>query len=272
MTGSDKPELLLGKQTPVCDSYAPQLLFPIPRAAGRERLSATGSAFFGEDLWHLYELSWLDQQDKPQVRVGRLRVPASSPNMVESKSLKLYLNSLNNTRFASEAEFRQTVSRDLAVVVGSAVTLELLDITDPKLAGKCPPGDCLDQLPIERSQSEPDAGLLQIADQTGEMQVYSHLLRSLCPVTGQPDWATVWLHFRGGLPESSSLLRYIVAYRGHQEFHEQCVERIFCDIRSRCAPEFLHVQAFYTRRGGLDINPFRSTDPAAQPLARMNRQ
>ncbi len=105
-----------------------------------------------------------------------------------------------------------------------------------------------------------------------EEVLYSHLLRSLCPVTGQPDWATVWLHYRGAAVEHSSLLQYIIAYREHQEFHEQCVERMFCDIAQRCAPQFLHLQAFYTRRGGLDINPFRSTDAHARPLPRLNRQ
>lgn len=266
--------MLLGKHTPLVESYAPDLLYPIPRANGRKALATdSGQAFSGVDLWHAYELSWLDSSGKPLVRVGRFLIPADSPNMVESKSFKLYLNSLNNTRFSNADELRTTIVGDITAVAGAPVELDLLTLDDPSLAGVRLIGQCLDELPVSVSDHEPNSALLELRPgQTCEEQLYSHLLRSLCPVTGQPDWASLWLHYRGPALDHASLLRYIVAYRRHQEFHEQCVERMFCDIHRRIAPEFLHIQAFYTRRGGLDINPLRSTDPAARPLPRLNRQ
>ena len=273
MNGDEHREMLLGKHTPLVDAYAPQLLFPIARARGRQGLGITGPLpFDGFDVWHAYELSWLDHTCKPVARVGRLCVPASSPNMVESKSLKLYFNSLNNTCFGSEAELVRTVRVDIAAVAGAPVELELLDVCDPRLAGSVPPGDCLDDLEFAPVAGEPRADLLETGEQYAEQTFYSHLLRSLCPVTGQPDWATVWLSYGGPRLCAPSLLSYIVAYRRHQEFHEQCIERMFCDIQARCRPRFLHVQGCYTRRGGLDISPFRSTDPQAAPLPRLNRQ
>ncbi|MCP5190959.1 MAG: NADPH-dependent 7-cyano-7-deazaguanine reductase QueF [Pseudomonadales bacterium] len=273
MGGDEHGGMLLGKNTPVVDAYAPQLLFPIPRARGRHALGVTGVLpFHGIDVWHAYELSWLDPAGRPLARVGRLCVPASSPNMVESKSLKLYFNSLNNTCFASEAVLVRTVCADISAVAGAPVELELLDVCDPRLAGSAPPGDCLDDLEFAPVAGEPRADLLETGEQYAEQTFYSHLLRSLCPVTGQPDWATVWLCYGGPAIRPESLLRYIIAYRCHQEFHEQCIERMFCDIQASCRPRFLHIQGCYTRRGGLDISPFRSTDPQAAPLPRLNRQ
>ncbi|MCP5186584.1 MAG: NADPH-dependent 7-cyano-7-deazaguanine reductase QueF [Pseudomonadales bacterium] len=273
MGPEDHVGMLLGQHTPVVDRYAPELLFPIPRDQGRRNIGLTGQPpFYGGDLWHAYELSWLDAGGKPLARVGRLYIPASSPNMVESKSLKLYLNSLNNTCFDSEGDFAHTVGTDVSAVVGEQVELELLDSCAPQLAGATLPGQCLDALDLIPTHSRPSAELLETGAVTGEQQLFSHLLRSLCPVTGQPDWATVWLHYRGPRIEPESLLRYIIAYRRHQEFHEQCIERMFSDIYMRCAPDILHIQGFYVRRGGLDINPFRSTDPRARPLPRLDRQ
>lgn len=267
-------EIPLGRQTPVAEHYSPGLLYPIPRTAGRAALGCEGALpFHGTDLWHAYEISWLDARGMPVVRVGRVSIPATSPNLVESKSFKLYLNSLNNTRFASEDEVAALIRHDISGVVGSEVDLELLEVDHPSLAGGHLAGRCLDELHVAVPDGEPCADMLQPRPgQVGEAELYTHLLRSLCPVTGQPDWASVWIHYRGTLLEHSSVLRYIVAYRRHQEFHEQCVERMFCDIYQRVAPDFLHIQAFYTRRGGLDINPMRSTDPAARPLPRLNRQ
>jgi len=275
MGGGEEQGMLLGRPTPVVDSYSPGLLYPIPRAAGRALISCdAGLPFRGFDLWHAYEISWLDADGKPQVRVGRVSIPAISPNLVESKSFKLYLNSLNNTRFASEARVAATIRRDIASVVGTDIELELFELDDASLCGRPLPGLCLDRLALEVSGDAPPAGemLLRVPGEVRQEQLHTHLLRSLCPVTGQPDWASVWIHYRGDALDHSSLLRYIIAYRHHQEFHEQCVERMFCDIQQRIAPEFLHIQAFYTRRGGLDINPFRSTDPATRPLPRLNRQ
>jgi len=274
MSGDREQEMLLGRQTPVLDRYAPELLYPIPRAAGRAALGLGSELpFSGADLWHAYEISWLDGKGRPQVRVGRVCVPASSPNMVESKSFKLYLNSLNNTRFGSESELRDTIRRDIARVVGTDIEVELLRVDDPALAGTALAGICLDGLDVPVPAGEPNPDMLEPeSGNRGEEQLFSHLLRSLCPVTGQPDWASVWVHYRGPGLAHASLLRYILAFRRHQEFHEQCVERMFRDIRRRLDPDFLHIQAFYTRRGGLDINPFRSTYPDARPLPRLDRQ
>ncbi len=275
MADKDSNGLLLGKHTPVVEEYSPQLLFPIARSEARERLGLRAPLpFCGTDLWHAYEMSWLGSGQRPLVKVGRFSIPATSPFMVESKSFKLYLNSLNNTLFASEEEARATIVRDISAATGSPVSLELLDVEDPVLAGRPLPGECLDEeLRVVAGNGEPEAQMLLVdREHVVEDCVYSHLLRSLCPVTGQPDWATVWIHYRGAAIDRQSLLNYIVAYRQHQEFHEQCVERMFRDINSRIAPGFLHIQAFYTRRGGMDINPFRSTDPAREPLPRLNRQ
>jgi 7-cyano-7-deazaguanine reductase len=266
--------MLLGRHTPPLQEYAPHILHSIPRAAARQDLGIGADLpFHGVDLWHAYEMSWLDHTGKPVVRVGRFTVPASSPHIVESKSFKLYLNSLNSTRFATVEAARATMVRDISGAAGENVSVQLLGVGDPSLAGTALPGECLDDVPVDSRPGAPQAEQLQV--QSGrivEEVLYSHLLRSLCPVTGQPDWATLWLHYRGAALEHSSLLQYIIAYREHQEFHEQCVERMFCDIVRRCEPHFLHLQAFYTRRGGLDINPFRSTDADARPLPRLNRQ
>ncbi len=266
--------MLLGKHTPVVDTYSPGLLYPIPRATGRAALGLeTTLPFHGVDLWHAYELSWLDGDGKPMVRVGRLRVPADSPAIIESKSLKLYFNSLNNTRFPSEADLADTLRKDLSAAAGAAVGVELLPVDAPELAATPLAGTCLDSLPATPPGREPCADLLRLRS-TGRVEecLYSHLLRSLCPVTAQPDWASVWVHYRGPALEHRSLLEYLIAYRDHQEFHEQCVERIYRDLYQVLQPELLCVQACYTRRGGIDINPLRSSDAASQPLPRVSRQ
>ncbi|MFV0276427.1 MAG: NADPH-dependent 7-cyano-7-deazaguanine reductase QueF [Parahaliea sp.] len=270
----DTPDkgLLLGRQVAVSGRYAPELLYPIPRAPAREALGIDPLAppFAGVDLWHAYELSWLDGEGRPLSRVGRFMVPAGSPHLVESKSFKLYLNSLNQERFDNEEAAVRRICADLAVVAGAPVALALFAVDDPLLAGHPLPGECLDGLPGRWRPGEPDAD--QLCTVAGEgMAVHTHLLRSLCPVTGQPDWASVWIATEGGSLDRLSLLEYLLAYRNHQEFHEQCVERIFRDIQLACRPRELHVQAFYTRRGGLDITPFRSTG-GREPLSRMNRQ
>jgi 7-cyano-7-deazaguanine reductase len=266
--------LLLGKYTPVVDVYSPELLYPIARATAREALGLEEKLpFHGADLWHAYELSWLDGTGKPVARVGRFTVPVSSPSIVESKSFKLYLNSLNNTRFDDQAAARRCMERDISAAAGAQISLELFEVDDPVLAGQAVKGINLDNCEPAGTASEPAAEMLLVAtDEIREERLYSHLLRSLCPVTGQPDWATLWIHYRGAALNHSALLAYIISYRAHQEFHEQCVERMFLDISSRCQPEFLHIQAFYTRRGGLDINPFRSTCENARALPRLNRQ
>ncbi|GAB3276912.1 NADPH-dependent 7-cyano-7-deazaguanine reductase QueF [Parahaliea aestuarii] len=272
MADTNDEGLLLGRQVPVSEHYAPELLYPIPRRLARDALGIDASAlpFEGVDLWHAYELSWLDGQGRPVSRVGRFSVPAHSANLVESKSFKLYLNSLNQESFESDDEAVQRICTDLSAAAGAEVGLTLFAPDDPGLAGQALPGACLDDLPGRWRAGEPDASQLA-QGRAGAMEVHTHLLRSLCPVTGQPDWASVWIAMTGASVDGVSLLNYLLAYRNHQEFHEQCVERIFLDLQSACAPAELHVQAFYTRRGGLDITPFRSTG-GRLPLPRMNRQ
>jgi len=274
MADTDTQELLLGRQTPVVDDYSPGLLYPIARSDARHRLGLNAALpFSGADQWHAYEMSWLDTAGKPVAKVGRFTFPADSPNMVESKSFKLYLNSLNNTRLGDDDAARALILGDIGPVAGAEVTLDLFEPMDPALAGQDLAGICLDKLQVEPYGGEPQAAMLRLQSHgRAEESLYSHLLRSLCPVTGQPDWATVWIHYRGTPMDHRSLLQYLVAYRDHQDFHEPCAERMFIDILRRCEPEFLHLQAFYTRRGGLDISPFRSTDPDARPMPRLNRQ
>ncbi len=273
--------MLLGRQVAGSDHYAPELLCPIPRRLAREQLGLTEQMlpFDGVDLWHAYELSWLDGAGRPQAFVGRFSIPASTPNLIESKSFKLYLNSLNNERYASAEAAVQVICRDLSEAAGGPVTLELFSIDAQALAGRPLPGECLDHLPVSWSAQEPDVSQLQLSEDStagtipaGTMEVFTHLLRSLCPVTGQPDWASVWIKLEGRqLINQASLLDYLLSYRNHQEFHEQCVERIFRDLMTVSEPRALQVQAFYTRRGGLDITPYRSNG-AVTSLPRMIRQ
>ncbi|TXS95640.1 NADPH-dependent 7-cyano-7-deazaguanine reductase QueF [Parahaliea maris] len=272
MADIDDKGLLLGRQVPVSEQYAPELLYPIPRCLARDNLGIDGGAlpFRGVDLWHAYELSWLDETGRPVSRVGRFTIPATSANLVESKSFKLYLNSLNQERLGDDATACQRICADISAAAGAEVSLELFAPDDPALAGKALPGACLDDQPATWRGGEPD--LQQLVPVAGQgMEVHTHLLRSLCPVTGQPDWASVWICTEGGSVEPLGLLEYLLAYRNHQEFHEQCVERIFRDLQAACKPSGLHIQAFYTRRGGLDITPFRTTGKRS-PLPRMNRQ
>jgi 7-cyano-7-deazaguanine reductase len=268
-------KLLLGQHTPVVETYSPELLYPIPRQEARSNLGIHGVLpFYGVDQWYAYEMSWLDQNKRPVARVGRFTIPCSTPNLVESKSFKLYLNSLNNTQYESEQAAIVCIEADVSEIAGAPVSLTLFLPDDDTLRGHVLTGHSLDNCCAGVVTGEPAANQIEIsADGShSEEKLFSHLLRSLCPVTGQPDWATVWIHYRGLQIDHNSLLTYIIAYRQHQEFHEQCVERMFRDIYSRCQPEFLHIQAFYTRRGGMDISPFRSTSLDASPLPRLNRQ
>ncbi|AXS79926.1 NADPH-dependent 7-cyano-7-deazaguanine reductase QueF [Dechloromonas sp. HYN0024] len=259
----------LGKTTEYQSHYAPTLLYPIPRQLKRSELGIADNAlpFVGEDLWNAYELSWLNPRGKPVVAVGTFRVPADSPNLIESKSFKLYLNSLNQTCFADADTVTATLARDLSAAAGKPVDVQLEPLSQtPRAVIGIPQGVCLDDLDIvcDRYQPAPDLLTTQAGDIVDET-LYSHLLKSNCLVTGQPDWAMVVIRYRGQPIDRAGLLRYIVSFRDHNEFHEQCVERIFTDIQKHCAPEKLAVHARYTRRGGLDINPFRSTGDYAAP-------
>lgn len=274
-TVDTRGKLVLGRQVDYTDVYAPQLLQPIPRQQGRTALGLESASldFHGEDVWHAYELSWLNPGGRPRVAAARLVIPAFSPNLVESKSLKLYLNSVNNTVFPDDSALKRTLVGDISRSVGADVELELLSCDDPSLAGVQTPGECIDGAAFTAPVGEPSASLLRaIPGNTVTQVLHSHLLRSLCPVTAQPDWATLIVECTGSALDQASLLQYVVAFRRHQEFHEQCVERIFCDIRAALSPEALSVHALYTRRGGLDICPWRSTEDAAAPRFRLNRQ
>ena len=270
----------LGKSVLGSNHYNPDLLFPIPRAAGREAMGLGPSLpFAGIDIWNAYELSWLDSRGKPQVAVGEFRIPASSPNLIESKSFKLYLNSINQTRYSDAAQVRALLVADLSAAAGAeiGVTLSPLTKAAQTLAViESLGGDCIDDLDIEvEHYGPPKPALLGLVNDARvvEESLVSHLLKSNCPVTGQPDWASVQIGYTGRQIDRAGLLRYLVSYRSHDDFHEQCVERIFCDVLARCAPQRLSVYARYTRRGGLDINPWRST-PAETMIgnARLIRQ
>ena len=267
----------LGQQTQYVSVYSPELLFPIPRAASRESLllNTDHLPFYGVDVWTGYELSWLDGRGKPVVAVAEFRIPCISRAIIESKSFKLYLNSFNQTRFTDAADVCATLEKDLSAAADAVVQVSLKPLSVDKLMHiQTLEGYCLDELPITIDTYHPEPGLLQVHPQTqADETLVSHLLKSNCPVTGQPDWASVQIRYAGAQIDHEGLLRYIVSFREHQDFHEHCVERMFVDIMARCQPQRLSVYARYTRRGGLDINPFRTTEPAEQPSSvRLVRQ
>lgn len=271
MSPTTDPGILspLGKPTEYRADYAPELLYPIPRQLKRDELGIAAGRlpFVGEDLWNAYEVSWLNPRGKPVVALASFRVPADSPSLIESKSFKLYLNSFNQTPFADPATVEATLVRDLSAAAGAPVAarLEILG-RQPQIATGYPAGELLDNLDIDCTAYLPAPELLQAEDAPVlEETLYSHLLKSNCLVTGQPDWAMLVIRYRGRPIERAGLLRYIVSFRGHNEFHEQCVERIYCDISRQCRPQALAVYARYTRRGGLDINPFRSSGEFPAP-------
>lgn len=263
----------LGEKTDYPKRYAPEVLFGIPRLEGRALIGLSESAlpFSGVDIWTHYEVSWLDQWGKPCVAIGELRVPADSPHLIESKSMKLYFNSLNFERFNSAQDFCKKVERDLSQVAGVSVQFSLLDSEAVQVATL--EGICLDTLPLQEPSFECSPASLRVDPQRQVSEtVYSHLLRSLCPVTQQPDWGSVCIRYTGSAIDHLGLLAYIVSYRDHADFHEQCVERIFMDVLRFCQPSQLTVFARYTRRGGLDINPFRSNAAEQAFTGRMPRQ
>ena len=272
----------LGREVAYPSGYDPSLLFPIPRAGARAELGlAAGAAlpFTGHDRWHAYELGWLDPRGKPQVATATVLVPADSPNLIESKSFKLYLNSLNGVRLDSHEAMRARIVADLSQAAGAPVAVAfglppLAGAGTGAASGADPgageaSGQSLDAIDADFDHyGPPDAGLLQ-ADAGAEVAEYlsSDLLKSNCPVTGQPDWASVHLRYRGPRIDRTGLLRYLVGFREHAGFHEQCVEQIFLDLLQRCRPAQLSVEARYTRRGGLDINPWRATPGCTAPPA-----
>jgi 7-cyano-7-deazaguanine reductase len=264
---------LLGRDVAYPDHYDPSLLFPIPRQAARDALGldAQHLPFIGHDRWHGYELSWLDARGKPRVATATFSVPCTSPNLIESKSFKLFLNSLNNARFNSDTAVLDCLRTDLSARAGGDVAVEF---GLPPLADH-DQGQSLDDLDVEIDHYGPPRAETLLMDRTEivEETLRSALLKSNCPVTGQPDWATVIIRYAGPRIDRSELLRYLISYRNHAEFHEQCVERVFCDLLEHCQPQWLSVEARYTRRGGLDINPWRaSPGVSAPPAEREDRQ
>lgn len=268
---------MLGKAVAYPTAYDPGLLFPIPRREARARLGLGETLpFVGVDVWNAYELSWLDSRGKPQVALAELRVPAGSPQLIESKSLKLYLNAFAQERLANAEALRATLVADLSAAAGAPVSVSLIAPTSPQaFPVSVLPGELIDSLPIAiEHYGPPDPGLLVADAAEGvEETLVSHLFRSNCPVTGQPDWASLQIAYAGPRLDRAGLLRYLVSFRTHSDFHEACVERIFLDLLARCAPSKLAVYARFTRRGGLDINPFRALPGAAMPdNLRLSRQ
>lgn len=266
----------LGKPSAYKTEYDPTLLFPIARQPKRTELGlAEGRAlpFFGVDIWNAYELSWLNLKGKPQIALATFIVPADTPNIVESKSFKLYLNSFNQSRIASAEALQQLLHHDLSEATGGTVQVRLVTEADfgQQKMGELD-GLLLDRLDIETDTYQPDASLLRAAHDESpvEESLVSHLLKSNCLVTGQPDWGSVQVRYVGAPIDQEGLLKYLISFRNHNEFHEQCVERIFTDIQRQCKPVKLAVYARYTRRGGLDINPFRTNFNTPWPDNRRN--
>ncbi len=265
----------LGKSSAYVDQYDAALLFPIARAGKRAELGIAGEPpFLGADMWTAYELSWLNLRGKPQVALAHFTVPCESHNIIESKSLKLYLNSFNNSRFANVDAVKERLRADLSESVwrgaGRSATIGVR-IVPPEQFDREPiyelDGLSLDRLDVECTRFTPAPELLKVLPEESPVTevLVSNLLKSNCLVTGQPDWGSVQISYSGAPIDQEGLLQYLVSFRNHHEFHEQCVERIFMDIWTRCRPVKLAVYARYTRRGGLDINPFRTSSAQALP-------
>lgn len=266
----------LGQRSSYIDRYDNSLLFPIPRQPKREAIGIGAQLpFKGYDLWTAFELSWLNPKGKPMVAMADIVINCESTNIIESKSFKLYLNSFNNTVFDSQALVRDTLILDLSRALGLAVDVHLTGAMDYAEGGISQfDGFYLDELDVDCKEYTVNPSLLSLASgRVQDEQLYSHLLKSNCLVTGQPDWGSIQITYSGPKIDANALLQYLVSFRNHNEFHEQCVERIFMDIQRHCKPDDLTVYARYTRRGGLDINPIRSTASSPPPInARLFRQ
>ncbi len=267
----------LGKSSDYVATYSPHLLFPIPRAPKWAELGLTAETlpYQGVDLWNCYELSWLLPSGKPVVAIGEFEIPADSPNIIESKSFKLYLNSLNQSVFESREALLELISAGLSAAAGKPVRVRLRPLDEVAAEGVATlPGRCIDELDVAiEHYDHPHPELLACdAERMVEESLHSHLLKSNCPVTGQPDWGSVVVEYRGAALQPESLLAYLVSFRQHADFHEQCVERIFLDLQRLLQPEKLTVYARYVRRGGLDINPYRSTETLEVDNRRLVRQ
>ena len=275
---------ILGQSTSYPKTYAPDILYPIPRALGRANLALPADALsIGMDWWQVFEMSWLNLHGISQVAMARLAIPATSDYIVESKSLKLYFNSLNFTEFDNQQAVKAAVEKDLSACLKTDVTLEIFEVNIANsLPISAPQGDCIDSA-LDNSDkkiaivSDVNPSSLTVAHQgasDSQLQIlHSHLLRSNCPVTNQPDWGTLEIQIDSQPIDQAGLLEYILSFRQHNGFHEQCVEQIFSDLTQAFAPKTLMVRAWYTRRGGIDINPCRVSDISLlPPPSRLNRQ
>ena len=272
----------LGESSQYAEGYSPNRLFPMPRAEGRSAVGLLGALdWYGQDVWTGYEFSWLNERGKPEVAVLRLTVAAASSHIVESKSMKLYLNGYAQTRFDSTSKVRDRLAEDLSHAFGGAVAVELVALAEPSLGVSELAGYCLDELDVEITDYQRNPDLLVLAATQGAKEtketpvtqvLTTHLFRSLCPVTAQPDWASVIVSYSGAAIDQAGLLKYLVSYRQHQAFHETTVERIYADIWERCQPEKLSVSGRFLRRGGLDISPTRSSESQPMDMLRLSRQ
>lgn len=268
-------EIPLGRAVPYPEQYSPELLFAVSRKGNRSSLGFGDQLpFGGTDIWTVWELTWLDPDGMPRCATAEIRVPADSPNIIESKSLKLYLNSLAMTHYASTDDIAETIEGDLSDCAGADVDVSLhRDPSPARDAIAVFPGTCLDTLRVRCDAATVEPGLLRSdATELVTEDLYTHLLRSLCPVTHQPDIGSVLVSYSGPRIDRKGLLKYVISFRQHEGFHEACVERMFVDILDRCRPEELTVYARYQRRGGIDINPFRSNFETEAPNIRLWRQ
>ncbi|PRM16385.1 NADPH-dependent 7-cyano-7-deazaguanine reductase [Haemophilus influenzae] len=269
--------LKLGQKTEYASQYDRTLLQPVPRALNRDGLGITQNQPFtiGADIWTAYEISWLNKKGLPQVAIADIYLDYQSQNLIESKSFKLYLNSFNQNKFADFNAVQQTMQRDLSECAQGDVKVRLnpVAVYDSQKIDHLQ-GDCIDEQDIEITSYEFNADWLKdcVSDEIVEEKLVSHLLKSNCLITNQPDWGTLHIHYVGKKIDHEKLLRYVVSFRQHNEFHEQCIERIFCDLMHYAKPEKLTVYARYTRRGGLDINPFRSNFEDLPENLRLARQ
>lgn len=275
-----KDDILLGKETEYKSEYDQSLIYPIERAGNRAKLEGIdsnlnqGLGFYGFDLWTGYEISWLNQKGKPQVAIAEFIIPCDSKSIVESKSFKLYLNSFNNTRFDDATQVLELMQKDLSQGFGADIDVRFYSVEQYPLMQSLT-GHCIDDEDITVKDYAPTPSLLSFSEERAQEILISHLLKSNCPVTNQPDWATVIIDYRGSKIDRAALLAYIISYRNHDDFHEHCVEQIFTDLWRLGSFDSLTVAARYTRRGGLDINPMRSSDPAIKAedmVGRLPRQ
>lgn len=253
--------LPLGRETDYPHTYAPEVLCPIPRADSRANLALGDTLpFSGVDIWNAWDLTWLSPNGQPRVATAEIRVPAESPNIIESKSLKLYLGSFAMSPFDSVSAAAECIERDLATCAGAPINVTVLPVSDTESRSAARlAGTCLDDLDASCSDWDVNASLLRAEDsEIVREDLHTHLLRSLCPVTAQPDIGSLQISYRGPKIDRKGLLQYVVSFREHNDFHEACIERMFVDLMSRCGCDELSVQARYQRRGGIDINPIRS--------------